>query len=103
MVDNARRLDRLPLRDLLNHVEHRCRELTEHLQLDLVQSSKELHNLTRTTRRKSGYPSLRTVYHGCEKLHRAFAHAQDLTGEIEDCIAAIERRAARILMETDSG
>lgn len=92
MID-VTRIRKLPLRDVVNHLEHRCRELMDHLQADLNPTVAELHKLTRPTRKKSAYPSLRIVCNVVERLRRSSDYADKLGGEIEECVRAVEDRA----------
>ncbi|MFO0946172.1 MAG: hypothetical protein U1D30_09540 [Planctomycetota bacterium] len=87
------RLRRIPLREVLNHAEHRTRELVDHLRTDIAPTVTELHQLTRPKRKKSPYPSIRSVCNLEERLRHAVERAEQITAEIEACIAAIEERA----------
>jgi uncharacterized protein (DUF2461 family) len=90
------RLSRLPLRDLLTQTEHRCRELAEHLQMDLAHAIRELRRLSRTKRKHSPYPTIRAVSNSYEQVRHTLLYAQKLVEGIEDCIAAIEQRATEV-------
>jgi hypothetical protein len=90
------KLDKLPLRDLLNIVERHCRELAEHLQMDLNPSVSELHELSRTKRKRSHYPAMRAVSNAYEKLAHSYRYAVSLTEKIEECVTAIEQRIAEL-------
>lgn len=94
------RMSRLPLRDLLNHIEHRCRELIEHLQMDLTPMTNEVHKLTRPKRTRSAYPSIRTVCNTIERLNRSHEYAKQVTVQIEECIEAIEDRVTQAAKAT---
>lgn len=89
-------LSRLPLRDLLTTSEHRCRELAEHLQMDLGPAIRELHRLTRTKRKHSPFPSIRSVSNAFEQVRHTFKYALRLVEKMEEGIAAIEQRAAEV-------
>src|SRR4051794_39650395 len=95
MAENTR-LSRLPLRDLLHHAEHRCRELMEHLQMDLTPAVAELHRLTRPKRKKSSYPSVRSVSNVYERMRRSNEYAKQVQVQIEECVHAIENRVAEV-------
>lgn len=85
-------LRNLPLRDVLAQLEHRCRELIEHLQMDLTQSISEIHDLTRPVRRKSAYPAIRTVCNSFEKLRKSHEYARQIAERIEEGMAVIEEK-----------
>jgi hypothetical protein len=82
----------LPLRDVLNSLEHRIRELMEHLNLDVSQSCDEMHQLTRPKRRKSVYPTIRNLSNGYEKYAHALRYADRMVEGIEEGLAVLESR-----------
>jgi hypothetical protein len=86
------RVIRLPLRDLLNHTEHRCRELIEHLQMDALPTAAELHRLTRPNRKKSSYPSMRSVCNLYERVRRSAEYSSKVSQRIDECLHAIDER-----------
>lgn len=86
------RVSRLPLRDLLNHIEHRCRELTDHLQMDMAPMFGELTQLSRPKRQRSHFPTVRTMTNATERMKRSVDYAATLCQPIDECIAAIEQR-----------
>lgn len=90
------RLRRIPLRDVLNHVEHRMRELVEHLRTDVSPAVHELHQLTRPKRKKSPYPSIRSICNVQERLRRSHERSLEISQEIEECVAAIEDRIGEV-------
>lgn len=84
---------KLPLRDLISHIENKCRELNEHLKMDLGSNVGELHKLTRPKRKSSSFPSIRSVCTTHERVLTAHRYALELCAEIEDCAKEIQRRA----------
>lgn len=89
------RLRKSPLRDVVNHVEHKSRDLVDHLRTDTVPIVGELHKLTRPKRKHSSYPTIRSVCIMQERLRRSHERSLQLTHEIEECVAAIEDRLAQ--------
>lgn len=85
---------KLPLRDLLTQIENKCRELTEHLKMDLGANVAELHKLTRPKRKSSPYPSIRAVCTKHERLLQAHKYAMDLREQIDEYVREIEQRIA---------
>lgn len=86
----------MPLREVVNHVEHSCRELQEHLQMDLTTTADELNQLTRPRRRKSAYPTIRNVSNTVEQAGVAIRYGQQLAAQLEEGIAIIEKRAREL-------
>ena len=82
----------LPLRDVLNSLEHRIRELMEHLNLDVQQSCDEMHQLTRPKRKRSSYPTIRNLSNGYEKYAHALRYADRMVEGIEEGLAVLEAR-----------
>lgn len=87
---------RLPLRDLLNQMEHRCRELQEHLKMDLVPAAENMQELSRPKRKKSAYPTMRQLSNGYETFAHALKYAQRLTVGLDEGLKSIEERAHEI-------
>jgi hypothetical protein len=77
-------LENMPLRDLLNQMEHRVREFQEHINLDLHQACEELHQMTRPKRRKSSFPTIRNISNGYERFAHALRYADKLMEGIEE-------------------
>jgi len=86
----------MPLRDVLNSLEHRIRELLEHLTLDVSQSCDEMHHLTRPKRRKSAYPTIRNLSNGYEKYAHTLRYADRMIEGIEEALAVLEGRLEEI-------
>jgi len=86
----------MPLRDVLNSLEHRIRELLEHLNLDVAQSCDELHQLTRPKRRKSAYPTIRNLSNGFEKYAHALRYADRMIEDIEEALSVLDARLEEI-------
>ena len=82
----------MPLRDLLNQLEHRVRELQEHMIGDLSKSIDHLHSSSRPKRRKSAYPSLRNVSNSFEKYCHDLRYAEKLSDGIDEGLRALESR-----------
>lgn len=87
------RLKRIPLRDLLHHLDHLCREVSEHAQKDLIPATAELYKLTRANRKRSAYPSLRTVYNACERLIQSHQYAGKMVAAMEESLRIAEEKA----------
>ena len=85
---------KLPLRDLITQIENKCRELNEHLKMDLGVNVNELHKATRPKRKKSPFPSIRSVCTTHERVLIAQKYAQQLCAEIDEYAKEIERRSA---------
>ena len=90
------RLSRLPLRDVIHEVDHRLREINEHLQMDLAPAVGDLHRLSRPKRKKSAYPAVRSVWNGVDKIRRSFEYAKKQHMEIEECVNAIQAKISDI-------
>jgi hypothetical protein len=86
----------MPLRDVINSLEHRIRELLEHLNLDVAQSCDEMHQLTRPKRRKSSYPTIRNLSNGYEKYAHALRYADRMVEGIDEALAVLESRLEEI-------
>jgi hypothetical protein len=82
----------MPLRDLVNQLEHRIRELHEHLSLDMSKAAEEMHQLSRPKRRKSAYPTIRNVSNGYEQFSHSVRYASKLAEGIDDGLAVLESR-----------
>jgi hypothetical protein len=87
----------MPLRDLLNALEHRVRELHEHLNMDLMTASDEVHQLTRPKRRKSSYPTIRNISNGCERYFHALRYADKMLEEIDEGLMLMEERLTEVV------
>lgn len=91
MADQSR-LRRMPLRDLLNHMDLRCRELLEHIQMDVTPIVAEFHKISRPVRKKSAYPSIRSICNVHERLRKSHEYAENMSRSIEETLQAIEDR-----------
>lgn len=80
------------LHDLVNHTEHVCRELREHLRHDLHTNVAEFHKLTRPQRSKGNYPTIRTVHHTLSLVETSHERARKLGAELGDYFRKIEDR-----------
>lgn len=89
---DAVKIRRMPLRDLVTQSEHKCRELIEHLQMDLTPAVGELHRISRPKRKKSAFPSIRSVCNVSEKVRRSFEYARQVEIQIHNFVDAIESR-----------
>lgn len=88
---------KLPLRDLVTQMENKCRELIEHLQMDLNPNVQEFHRLTRPKRKRSAFPSIRTVCNVSEKVRASEIYANELCEQLNEYISAIENRAQDLI------
>ena len=86
----------MPLRDVLNNLEHRIRELLEHLHLDVAQACDEMHQLTRPRRRKSAYPTIRNLSNGYEKYAHALRYADRMVDGIDEALGVLDSRLEEI-------
>jgi hypothetical protein len=86
----------MPLRDVLNNLEHRIRELLEHLNLDVAQSCEEMHQLTRPKRRRSAYPTIRNLSNGYEKYAHALRYADRMVEGIDEALIVLDSRLEEI-------
>jgi hypothetical protein len=91
-MNELMRVKRLPLRDLLNHVDRRCRELVEHLTMDTVTVCAELHDTSRAKRKKSSFPTVRTLVNQYDKVRKTLEYASNLQNEILECSAVIQSK-----------
>lgn len=93
---DAVKIRRMPLRDLVMQTEHKCRELIEHLQMDLTPAVNELHRISRPKRKKSAFPSIRSLCNVSEKVRRSFDYARQVELQIAQFVQAMEEKVGDI-------
>ena len=86
----------MPLRDVLNNLEHRIRELLEHLNLDVSQSCEEMHQLTRPKRRKSATRRFAISRTGTRNYAHALRYADRMVEGIDEALAVLDSRLEEI-------
>lgn len=84
-----KRYRRLPLRDLLTDAEKRSRDLAEHMNNTWIPRASDLRDLSRSSRRKSHYPTVLTLLHAVEKL-------VEFTSETEEMIEVLSQELEEI-------
>lgn len=91
-MNDAIRLRRLPVRDLVNQADHKIRELLEHIQMDVTPTVAECHKLSRPIRRRSAYPSVRSLCNVYERLKKSHEYAQQLIRQIDGYVEIIDEK-----------
>jgi len=59
---------RLPLRDLMTDAEKRSRDLVEYFNTTWLAQANELRDFSRPTRKKSHFPTLKSLKHSLDRL-----------------------------------
>jgi C4-dicarboxylate-specific signal transduction histidine kinase len=80
---------RLPLRDLITDAEKRSRDVAENLHTSLLAKLDDLHDLSRTVRKKSHFPTLIA-------LHNSLSEVLELSRESDALLAYLEHQLDEI-------
>jgi C4-dicarboxylate-specific signal transduction histidine kinase len=80
---------RLPLRDLITDAEKRSRDVADNLQTSLLAKLDDLHDLSRSVRKKSHFPTLLA-------LHNSLSAVLELSQESDELLAYLEHQLAEI-------
>src|SRR5689334_13129719 len=88
-------LRRLPLRQLLTMAEKCARDMGEHLNSELLTQVADFRDLSRPVRRKSSFPSVRTVRHSLDKLLRIGDELNRLGTALQEQLVEIRERSQR--------
>jgi hypothetical protein len=85
----------MTLRELLTDAEKRCRDLAEILDHTWRKQAVELRDLSRTTRRKSHFPTWLALRHSIERLQDADKKAEALFDRLSEELQLIREHAQR--------
>jgi hypothetical protein len=86
---------RMPLRELLTDAEKRCRDLAEHLRHTWLSQAVEVRDLSRTSRRKSHFPTWLALRHAIERLQAADKDTEALLDRLSEELQLIREHAQR--------
>ncbi len=92
-MSHEKSLSRLTLHQLLTLAEKSSRDLAEHLQRNLLANLSEFRDLSRPVRRRTHYPTLRTIGNALKKLQRFEDEAQNLINNLNEYLQAIDEHA----------
>ena len=86
---------RLPLRDLLIDAEKRTRDLIEQFHTTLKERAVDLRDLSRSSRKKSSFPTLTALHNALSKLLQADHDAGVLLDLLNQELEIIREHARR--------
>lgn len=88
----SRALKKLPVRQLITQVTQKTRELRDHVHDDVSRKAEDLVDLSRPFRKKSAFPTVRTLRNAFLRLQDAQERARQISLQIDEYFAAIEDR-----------
>jgi hypothetical protein len=88
-------INRIPLRQLLTMAEKSSRDVAERLHTDLLTQVADFRDLSRPVRRRSSYPSMRSLAHSLEKLLKIGEEVNRLAAILEVQLTEIRERSQR--------
>jgi hypothetical protein len=86
---------RMPLRQLLTHSEKCARDLIEHLRATLGPNLAEFRELSRPVRRRSSYPTMRTMGNSLRKVQKAGEEAHQMAEYLQERLKEIAKHGQR--------
>jgi hypothetical protein len=86
---------RMPLRELMTDAEKRARDLAEHLRHTWLTYAVEIRDLSRTTRRKSQFPTWLALRHAIERLQSADKDTEALLDRLSEELQLIREHGHR--------
>jgi hypothetical protein len=86
---------RMPLRELITDAEKRTRNLAEQIRHAWVNCASELRDLSRTSRRKSAFPTYLALQHALQRLIDADKETAVLINTLSEELNLIREHAQR--------